>query len=186
MYRTVCGIILLSVFCACSDIEAPAPGSRTLQLGDGSEISHAWDEAGPLPASNDWVKVEVAGYLLSEDKVGEGFSWTWTFTLDMNNPGVNLIVISDVSDANVVRLVEADEGVFHSGKWLAQSASMPVSGFHQPWLFKDGDTVRVMRFSLADIHGETRILYQPVLFSHASKKSLLAITRGAGNAGAGI
>lgn len=185
MQKLFCGIFLLTLLCACADRGAPADNSRALRLGDGSEISHAWDEAGPLPAENDWVKVEVAGYLLSEDKAGDGFSWTWTFTLDMNNPGVNLVAISDVSDATASRLVAPGDGVFSKGKWLAQSAARPVSGFHLPWLYKDGDSVRIMRFSLADIHGETRILYQPIFFSHSSKKSLLSIA-GASTAGTGI
>ncbi len=149
--------------------------TRKLTLGDGTQISHPWDEAGPLPASNDWVNVEVAGYQLSEDRQGAGFSWTWTFTLGLKHSGVDLVAVSDVSDSNVAQLVAPHGGVFNKGKWLAQSESMPVSGFHLPWLFKDGDSVRVLRFSIADKAGATRILYQPVLFTHTGKQSLLSI-----------
>ena len=188
MFRPVIVTLLVLLLAAC-DLQsgsAPDGGKRMLTLGDGTRISHAWDEAGPLPASNDWVKVEVAGYLLSEDREGDGFSWTWTFTLDLINPDVDWVAVSDVSDSNTLRLVAPDEGVFNGGKWLAQSEDMPVSGFHLPWLFKDGDSVRVLRFSIADKNGVTRILYQPVLFTHAGKKSLLSIARGAVDAAEGI
>jgi len=78
-----------------------------LTLGDGTQISHAWDEAGPLPARNDWVNVEVAGYMLSESASGTGFSWTWTFTLGLSHSGIEMVVVSDVTDTTTQRLVAA-------------------------------------------------------------------------------
>ncbi len=170
---------LLTFLAACIGSEAPGSGveSRILTLGDGTDIAHPWDEAGPLPASNDWVNVEVAGYMLAEHGQGDGFTWTWTFTLAVTNPDVDMVVVSDVSDADALRLVTPDDGIFNKGKWLAQSDSMPVSGFHLPWLFKDGESIRILRFSIADRQGQTRILYQPVLFTHEGKKSLIAIAR---------
>lgn len=146
-------------------------------LGDGTMIQHPWDEAGPLPARNDWVNVEVAAYLLSESTAGTGFSWTWTFTLGLGHPGIELVAVSDVTDVATQRLVEPGDGVFTKERWLAQSEPMPVSAFHLPWLFRDGESVRVLRFSIADSDGVTRILYQPVLFSHEGKRSLTAIAR---------
>lgn len=179
MLRRFTTVLLLLSQSAC---DLPREGGadqhmRTLTLGDGTQIQHPWDDAGPLPASNDWVNVEVAGYLLSEDRQGEGFSWTWTFTLDLRHSGIDLVAVSDVSDSSTQRLVAPDGGVFNRGRWLAQSESIPVSGFHLPWLFRDGDSVRVLRFSIADRAGETRILYQPVLFTHRSKQSLLSVAR---------
>ena len=178
MLRNSCLLFIICLLAACGELGAPDDNTRTLTLGNGGQITHPWDEAGPLPASNDWVNVEVAGYLLSENREGEGFSWTWTFTLGLKNPDVDMVAVSDVSDSNTVRLVAPDGGVFNNGKWLAQSEDMPVSGFHLPWLFRDGESVRVLRFSIADKNGETRILYQPVLFTHAGKQSLLSIARG--------
>ncbi|NNF52140.1 MAG: hypothetical protein HKN59_06850 [Gammaproteobacteria bacterium] len=176
--RLSCAFVFIFCLGGCGEQDAPGTNLRTLQLGDGSEITHPWDEAGPLPASNDWVSVEVAGYLLSENTDGEGFSWTWTFTLGLKNPDIELVAVSDVSDIVAARLVAPGQGVFNDGKWLAQSRSIPVSGFHLPWLFQDGENVRILRFSIAARQGETRILYQPVVFTHAGKKSLLSIARG--------
>ncbi len=186
MSRKISVWFVFALIAGCGAPDAPDADPRTLLLGDGSQISHPWDDAGPLPASNDWVNVEVAGYLLSENKEGEGFSWTWTFTLGLANPDVELVAVSDVSDASTVRLVAPGDGVFNKGKWLAQSESMPVSGFHLPWLFKDGESVRILRFSIADKQGRTRILYQAVLFTHAGKQSLLSIARGHVDDAAGI
>lgn len=179
MFQRISLSLLALLVSGCDLPQGSAGGdnSRRLTLGDGLQIEHPWDESGPLPASNDWVNVEVAGYLLSEDRKGDGFSWTWTFTLGLKNPTIELVAVSDVTDSNVLRLVAPEDGVFSEDKWLAQSDSIVVSGFHLPWLFKDGDSVRVLRFSIADKRGETRILYQPVLFTHAGKKSLLAIAR---------
>ncbi len=168
--------LLLAAGAACQQAEQDT-FSKFLALGDGTGIEHPWDGAGPLPARNDWVNVEVAGYLLSESASGAGFSWTWTFTLGLAHPGIELIAVSDVTDTVARRLVEPGEGVFNGTKWLAQSDPVPVSMFHQPWLFRDGESVRVLRFSIADRDGETRILYQPVLFSHEGKRSLTAIAR---------
>ena len=158
----------------------PSPSeieNRLLTLGDGTVIEHPWDEAGPLPAKNDWVNVEVAGYLLSESSAGAGFTWTWTFTLGLGNPGIDMVAVSDVTDTATRRLVEPGAGVFTGEKWLAQSEPDPVSAFHQPWLFRDGESIRVLRFSIADESGEIRILFQPVLFSHEGKRNLTAIAR---------
>lgn len=179
-----CAIVIVTA--ACGDQKFTETSVRTLALGDGSEISHEWDDAGPRPARNDWVNVEVAGYLLSENRDGAGFSWTWTFTLGLANRDVDLVAVSDVTDASPVRLVPPGEGIFNDGKWLAQSESIPVSGFHLPWLFKDGESVRVLRFSIADRQGATRILYQPVLFTHIGKKNLLSIAQSNTDAAAGI
>lgn len=163
-----------------------ARAGKTLTLGDGSTITHPWDEAGPLPAANDWVKVEVAGYLLAENRERPGHNWTWTFTLALLAPDISLVVVSDVTDATATRLVGPGQGIFNNGKWLAQSDELPVSGFHLPWLYRDGDSVRILRFSIANKDGQTRILFQPVLFTHEGKKSLLSIAREPGDGAAGI
>lgn len=175
-------MIRFSLTLLCLTLVACQPQSdnveiRSLTLGDGTQISHPWDEAGPLPARDDWVNVEVAGYMLSESASGTGFSWTWTFTLGLSHSGIEMVVVSDVTDTTTQRLVAAGEGVFRKGKWLAQSEPFPVSAFHLPWLFRDGESVRILRFSIADREGETRILYQPVLFSEEGKRNLTAIAR---------
>lgn len=168
-------VFLLALLTAACSPESTNTETRQLELGDGSTIEHPWDEAGPLPASNDWVGVEVAGYMLAENREGPGYNWTWTFTLALLEPDIDMVVVSDVSDRTVSRLVNPGDGIFNNGKWLAQSESIPVSGFHLPWLFRDGESVRVLRFSIANKAGETRILYQPVRFTHEGKQSLLSI-----------
>lgn len=170
-------VLVAAWLAACSqDGKSPGPSdSKALTLGDGNTITHPWDDAGPLPAANDWVKVEVAGYLLAENRDSPGYNWTWTFTLGLLARDINLVVVSDVTDASAVRLVGPGRGIFNNGKWLAQSEEVPVSGFHLPWLYRDGESVRILRFSIANENGETRILYQPVLFTHEGKKSLLSI-----------
>lgn len=172
-----CLLLLLLIGLSACRPSPVASEDRSLPLGDGTVIEHPWDDAGPLPAHNDWVNVEVAGYLLSESTAGAGFTWTWTFTLRLDHPGIDMVVVSDVTDTVTRRLVEPGAGVFTGEKWLAQSEPSPVSAFHQPWLFRDGESVRVLRFSIADSAGETRILYQPVLFSHEGKRNLTAIAR---------
>ena len=190
MHRKILVPLLLAAagVAACSNDRdnPPAGGSKFLTLGDGSTIEHPWDEAGPLPASNDWVNVEVAGYMLAENREGPGYNWTWTFTLALKQSDIDLVAVSDVTDRPSSRLVGPDEGIFNGSKWLAQSESVPVSGFHLPWLFREGESVRILRFSIANEAGETRILYQPVLFTHEGKKSLLSIASDPADAAAGI
>ncbi len=187
-YRVLLTLFIACCLAACTRNEGSETdgGSRALTLGDGSTIEHPWDEAGPLPASNDWVNVEVAGYMLAENREGPGYNWTWTFTLGLKKSDIDLVAVSDVTDRPSARLVGPNDGIFNGSKWLAQSESVPVSGFHLPWLFKDGESVRVLRFSIANKAGETRILYQPVLFTHEGKKSLLSIADDPRDAAAGI
>ena len=129
--------------------------------------------AGALPAEDRKVRIEVAGILVSpskEEPKRANLLWTFGFT-NKGMKAVESVRVEEVSPTEVaITRVDDASPEFKDGYWIGNSVPTEATRDTQPWLYAEGPSNFVFRFSVKEPGKEPRVLYQVAAFSQEAKE----------------
>lgn len=121
----------------------------------------------PLPAEKEGIKVEGAGFLMTDGKL------VWAFNFTSQKPIMN-VRVEDVSEKTAVLLVEDKTPSLKEGMWSGRANPIAINKEESPWVFTRGNTVKVFRFTVL-IAGNSAptVIHQPAVYGTEVKGALL-------------
>jgi len=141
-------------------------------LAGGEIVSLPVTDAGTIPAENEKIKIEVAGYnvgpIPGQEKV-PGLFWIFGFTSKLNQKIESVIVQEVFSTDKAISVVDDEAPSMKGVTWSTHTGYAEVSASGIPWLYSNKPTFFVYKFSIK-IDGEKVVLYQPVYFSNRAKQ----------------
>lgn len=167
-------------------IPAPSRSTRTymgrevtdfaVPVAGGQVVHVPVTDQGPIPAENDDFKVEVAGINLTPSAGDpESAALFWSFMLtDKSGEGAASIRVEEVAPSpDVVGLVEDPSPDFTGGSWSHELEPVRPGPVVTPWLYEDGASIFVFRFTIDHGTGEPTVLHQLAWFPVSAKQALL-------------
>lgn len=146
--------------------------SMSFPLADGVTVLLPVTDAGPIPAENEKIKIEVAGYnvgpIPGQEKV-PGLFWIFGFTSKLNQTIESVEVEEVFANDKAILVVDDQTPSLKGVTWSTHTGYTEVSPHGVPWLYTSKPTVFVYKFSIK-IDGEQIVLYQPIYFSSRAKQ----------------
>ena len=125
----------------------------------------------PLPAMKDGLRIDVAGFMIGEGKL------TFTFGFTSKLP-LKRVVVEDVTGREAVVMVDDPAPVLTKNYWKGNASPLPLKKGGSPWIWEQGDTTKVFRFTVSVVgREEPVVLFQPAVYSGRSKKQLQQLAR---------
>ena len=153
-----------------------ASSSPRLLIPIAGRQSVTLDRQGPgfKPAENDRVVIANAG--LQTVNLDGNYYVRWSFSIRPKQAvELSAIRIEDVTDPAPLLLVNDVAPQQDGGKWTENAGLMDPSSTSVRWLSEPNQTVRVFRFTMNEVDGQSYLLYQGVLYSPASKNAIRAM-----------
>jgi len=147
------------------DKEFPIAGGKTVSL--------PVTQAGPIPAENQDFKIEAAGVSVQPSTLNpRQAALVWHFVLtDKASKALERVVVEEVyPDAVAAIVVDDHSPALKEKTWSGASASVEPSPIFTDWLFHDGDSVFVFRFTITPAGRPPVVLYQPAWYSRPIKE----------------
>jgi hypothetical protein len=147
-------------------------------IAGGKAVSLPVTDAGPIPAENDKIKIEVAGFnvgpLKSESKI-PALIWIFGFTSKMNQK-IEKVKIDEVFSRDSATTVLVDEAPkLKDATWSASKESVELAPATFPWLYTSEATIFVFKFSISIEGSAEVVLFQPVWFPEKAKKLFIEL-----------
>lgn len=155
---------------------ASSSSSLSVPIAGGQAVRLERRGAGFKQAGNDRVVVTDAS-LQVVNLDGKNYL-RWNFVITPKQTTVlNTIRIEDVSDSAALIMVNDVAPQLDAGKWTETSGLMDLSSSSARWLFQANESVRVFRFTINELDGQSDVLYQGVQYSPASKEAIRSTIR---------
>lgn len=151
--------------------EAPFP------IAGGQIVKLPVTDAGPIPAQDEKIKIEVAGFAVSLSKQDPQIAklhWMFNFT-NKSAQVVEYVLVEEVSPSEPALIVAEDRSPRLAGNsWSASTNDLAVSPQSLPWLYTPKTSVYVFRFTIKlKDEAAPHVLYQPASFSASAKASFV-------------
>jgi len=149
-----------------SDMKFPIAG--------GQEVSLPVTDAGPIPAEDKDYKIEVAGFSITPSLLRPkqaALAWQFALTAKGSQTLEHVKVEEVYPDDAVTVLVDDPSPSLQKKVWSRSSVGVEPNPISVPWLFKEGSSVFVMRFTISPAGKPPVVLYQPVWFSKPVKET---------------
>ena len=145
---------------------------KSFMIAGGETVTLPVTAAGPIPAENEQFKIEVAGFSVGPSKVENGKkALIWGFALT-NKVSVKLesVVVEEVAPTNQPKILVSDSAPeSKNGVWRGSAQEIIPSAQTTPWLFENGTSTFIYRFSIKPKNAPVVVLYQPSSFAVQSK-----------------
>ncbi len=133
---------------------------------------------GTVPAENDRVKIQVAGFITGPSKSnpqGRMLTWTFGFTSKTSLP-IEQVIVEEVAPSDpAVMIVRDDAPKLEGNNWSGRSAPIEMNPQSLPWLYSPSTSVFVYKFTIK-IQGEPpQVLYQPTGYSALAKQMMTKV-----------
>lgn len=134
-------------------------------------------DGGPIPAQNDKIKIQVAGFHVGprkDNKKIPELTWVFGFT-SKNDQKIKKVSIEEIaSDDPTIQPIHDDTPQLKDNDWSASTESIEVNSRTLPWLYSSKPSIFVFKFAIA-MEGEPEIvLYQPTWFPAKVKALFIA------------
>lgn len=152
-------------------------------IAGGKVVSLPTTDAGPLPAENDYCKIEVAGIGMGHDrKDPKRILMFWGFSVRFKSSEVpERITIEEVAPGEVEELVSDDKKpLVQDGMWSMRTSPIEPSASATPWIYSDEATIFVFRFTIKPTGKAPIVMYQPSWFPLSAKRALIRHVEGKG------
>ncbi len=129
-------------------------------------------DAGPLPAETRDFNVEAAGASVQPAFFApKQPTLAWGFALTIKKgKAPKRVVVEEVFPTEVATvLVDDSKPVLQGTSWNGSSAGVDPTPASASWVFAEGATIFVVRFTITPEKGGPVILYQPVWYSAETK-----------------
>ena len=172
-------VIVLTSFPA----TAQADTTKTFTISGGQVVELAVSERGALPATADGVRVEVAGPIFGPSKNSpEKVALIWAFTLSVpKGAKYSSLTIENVTDAEPKLIASLDQPPVRTLKapdgrelYLLELRGLPsdISPESTPWVYQDGTTTIIFRFTLKRSSENDIALHQLTMFGQEPKAQI--------------
>ncbi|HTG35492.1 MAG TPA: hypothetical protein VLB76_21435 [Thermoanaerobaculia bacterium] len=142
-------------------------------IAGGKAVSLPVTEAGPIPAEDRAFKIEAAGIsiqpLLFSPKRA---TLAWQFALTAKSfETLEHVTVEEVYPDEVAKVLVDDQSPALKEKtWSGSSIGVEPDLKSTPWLFSEGDSIFVFRFTINSKGKPPAILYQPAWISQSAKR----------------
>lgn len=129
-------------------------------------------DAGPIPAEDRRAKIEVAGFMIMPSEGDPQLAMlVWTFGLTNKAvKNVESITVAEVAPADAeMTLVNDIAPKFEKRYWIGRTTPVAATRESAPWLFADGASTFVFRFTISEHGKDARTYFQPASFSSEAK-----------------
>jgi hypothetical protein len=162
---------------AISDAPPPAAGYTRFQIAGVGPMDLPFTAEGARPTADKKAKIEMAGFLVGvSDAHPNQASLIWAFGFTNKSlKNVQSVKVEEVSPSptSILR-VEDSAPVFRSKYWSGNSRPELATAQNHPWLYAEGPSIFVFRFTIQERGQAPRVLYQPTIFSPAAKQQFRA------------
>lgn len=182
---TLAVVVASALFTAATGVMASGNNAPTKRftISGGQTVELPITDQGPLPASAEGVKVEVAGPLFGPSKTTPGkLALIWAFSLSVPpDSKYKSVSVENVSE-------QAAEAVLNQTSPKAQQLRAPdgkefnilqlrgsakdISQESTPWIFQDGHSTIIFRITLENESGKILTLYQATQFAESQKSPI--------------
>lgn len=174
------GIVIMVALAGCAsqrsyhgqkvtDMPFPVAGGTTLML--------PVTDGGPIPAQNDDIKIQVAGFVLhraADHRSAPELSWTFAFT-SRTGHRIEQVLVEEVGQGSTPRLMLADGAPrLEGGNWSGSTKAVSADPESAPWLYANSASVFVFKFSIKPEGMPVQTLYQPSWFSAQAKQAMMS------------
>jgi hypothetical protein len=146
-------------------------------IAGGQTVLLPVSDGGPIPAENDEVKIEVAGFVIGPSPTDPKvplLTWKFAFT-PKKGQTIEQVVVEEVAAADAAQLLVSDEiPRLDEGFWRGTSRPFMADPESQRWLYSNSPSVFVFKFSIAFEGVPVQVLYQPSWFPAQAKKAMMA------------
>jgi len=147
-------------------------------IAGGKTIYLPSTDAGPIPAENDFVVIQSAGFFVGPSKENPKqavLNWGFSFkskSLDTFEE----VVVEEVSPSDTeVTYIRDSAPVLKNKQWLRNREPLVVSQTVVPWLYSGKPSVFVFKFTIKVKDQVPVVLYQPAWFSKEVKSMFLSM-----------
>lgn len=177
--RLAPAILAMCVLSACSTSTAPTYMGHhvydmTIQVADGQTVLAKITNAGPIPAENDYFKIEVAGFIVGPSKENaKSAVLTWWFSLTSKTGlQIDQVNVVEVFPSKTEKLLLKDSSptLNERNSWSGIASPLEANSTSTPWLYENRASLYVFKFVIKPLNQPAVVLYQPALFSQAAKE----------------
>ncbi|HWM93252.1 MAG TPA: hypothetical protein VN493_20990 [Thermoanaerobaculia bacterium] len=154
-------------------------GHRVIEMqfpiAEGKKVSLPMTDAGPIPAEDKNFKVEAAGVSLQPMFLSpKNANLTWGFALTAKaSQNLERVTVQEVHPSEVAKAFVDDQSPALKGQvWSGSAVGVEPNPNSTAWLFQDGSSIFVFRFTIKPVGKRAVVLYQPVRFSQPAKEAL--------------
>jgi hypothetical protein len=174
--------LLFVVVLLCGCASSPAPKSQDIAemsfpIAGGKILHLPVTDRGPIPAENDKIKIQIAGFAISPSTGDPAIpSLTWAFAFKTKtDQRIEQVVVEEVGESDSAKLLVSDDrpDVEHGG-WAGKSEVIKADKQSAAWLYSSKPSIFVFKFSIKVQGMPAQILYQPSWFTAAAKKAMIA------------
>lgn len=148
-------------------------GVRTVVLPDGTKHKFSYTKNIPDKVENDWarqVTVAAALSLQRDPQKPKGVSLGWELDFEPLIEDITSIKVYDVTSVNAKLIYEEERPEIKKGSlWMKVTPAVSYKDPSMAWACEKKDTVHYFKFEFKNSAGETRVLYEPSLFSREAK-----------------
>jgi hypothetical protein len=153
-----------------------SPPRLSVAIAGGQTVQLERQGTGFKPAEDDRIIITEAS-LQAVNLDGKNYlRWNFVITPKQTTT-LSMIRIEDVSDSAPLIMVNDVSPQLEAGKWTETAGLMDVSGPSVRWLFQANESIRVFRFTITEMDGQSKVLYQGVQYAPASKEAIRAMIR---------
>ena len=176
-WKLVVPFCLLAILEGCS-----VPQARSIQgtsyvsftIAGGQSVSLPVNDAGAIPAENEFAKILAAGFTISPSTGNEkqaALAWAFDFEAKPTLSRIEMVRVEEVWPSKVpVTLVEDKSPALNDGVWSGNAKPVPANRIETPWLFADDASFYVFRFTIVPTGKPPFVLYQLAWFPASAKQ----------------
>jgi|SRR6266850_2107733 len=169
-------VVVMAVLIATLGQTAAAQQQKVVEIpiAGGQRISVAIADAGPVPAENERLKIEVAGMLIRAAHEGQpGPFLLWNFSFRSKDGFVPIAVaVDDVTADPLVAVVNDTAPVLQNAIWGGRARPILINATNLPWVYEEKPTIKVFRFTVRQADGSASVLHQLAWFPASAKKAI--------------
>lgn len=150
------------------------------KVDGGQTVMLPMTNAGALPAETEQFKIEMAGvHAALTAGQPEQSKLTWVFsTLVKKREPIEFVTVERVTEeGELIPLVDDRTVALKNSSWVGRSKSQDMSSTSSPWLYQQGDSKFLFKFTLRVAGKAPVVMYQPSLIGRQAKAIYLDVIR---------
>lgn len=150
---------------------------ESFRIAGGKKLTLPVTKAGPIPAENERIKIEVAAFNIAFKDNPQ--TMVWQFGLLSKVPQkIEKITVEQVYEVDQPRaMVEISNPELKGNTWFSSTMPEPITKDANPWLHSIFSTTFIYKFTIA-IEGEPpMVLYQPATFAGSLKARMVNLAK---------
>jgi hypothetical protein len=184
--RRLAALIAGTFFAACASAQTAPMGTfqgrpivyMPFVIAGGKTVDLATTDAGPIPAENDRVVIQAAGFRVEPSKENHRVAaLTWVFGFkSKTDEAFDEVLIEEVSPSPTpITYIRDSAPTLDDKLWLRDRVSLGVTPATVPWLYSTTTTVFVFKFTIKAKGAAPIEIYQPAWFPQGAKEYFLAM-----------